>query len=68
MNARQSGVDATVAKIVAYLKDDPGAAGEVVRNELDLEKKRWSAAVAKALEAKTVRKEGEKRSTRYWAA
>jgi hypothetical protein len=57
----------TVELIVAYLRSHPGITGEGARKALGLEKNRWNTCVARAIKDGKVRKEGERRSTRYWA-
>jgi hypothetical protein len=57
----------TVELIVAYLRSHPGITGEGARKALGLRKNRWNTCIARGIKGGKVRKEGEKRSTRYWA-
>ena len=59
---------ARVSLIVSYVKSHPGAGGEAIRKALGLPRDRWAYYVTKALGAKQIRKEGQKRATKYWAA
>jgi hypothetical protein len=56
--------DAIVRRIAGH----PGTTGEDARKALGLEKNRWSTCLRIALDAGRVRRVGEGRSTRYWAA
>jgi len=56
-----------VGLIVSYVKSHPGTGGEAVRKALGFAKDRWAYYVTKALGAKLLRKEGQKRATKYWA-
>jgi len=53
--------------IVSYVKSHPGTGGEAVRGALGLAKDRWAYYDTKAQNAKLLRKEGQKRATKYWA-
>ena len=53
--------------IVAYLRSHPGVTGEEARKTLGLKKNRWNTCVYRAIRQGKIRKEGEHRSTRYWA-
>ena len=61
------GPAARVSLIVSYVKSHPGTGGEAVRKALGLPRDRWAYYVTKALSAKQLRKEGQKRATKYWA-
>jgi len=50
--------------IVKYMKPHPGTTGEAARKALGLPKHTWST---RAVAQGTLRKEGDRRSTRYWA-
>jgi hypothetical protein len=56
-----------VESIVAYVQKHPGTSGEAARKSLGIDRNKWSPSVAKAIEAKKLRKQGERRSTKYWA-
>jgi hypothetical protein len=58
---------ATVELLVKYLRSHPGSPGEEARKSLGLLKHTWNARVSRAIKEGKVRKEGELRSTRYWA-
>ena len=53
--------------ITAYVRQHPGTSGEAARKALKIERSQWSPAVSKAITEKKIRKEGERRSTKYWA-
>jgi hypothetical protein len=61
-------LQANVTAIVGYVKAHPGQSGEVVRKTLGIERGRWSPAVRHSVEAKLIRREGENRGAKYWAA
>jgi hypothetical protein len=65
----QTAVDAasTIDLIVKYLRSHPGTSGELTRKALGIARPRWSKAAARAVAAGKLRKEGERRSTKYWA-
>ncbi len=54
--------------IVKYLRSHPSSSGEDVRKALGWVKNVWSSRVSRAIEEGKVRKQGDRRSTRYWAA
>ncbi len=56
-----------VDKIIKYFRSHPGVTGEDARKALGLVKNRWNTCVSRAAKRGQVRKEGEKRRTRYWA-
>jgi hypothetical protein len=56
-----------VQLLVAYVKSHPGENAERVRKALGLNREVWLRAVAHGLDQKLVRREGERRGTRYWA-
>ena len=50
-----------------YLRTHAGVTGEVARKSLGLEKNRWNTCVYRGIRDGKIRKDGERRSTRYWA-
>jgi len=58
---------ATVELLVKYLRSHPGSPGEEARKCLGLVKHTWNARVSRAIKEGKVRKEGDRRATRYWA-
>jgi hypothetical protein len=56
-----------MALIVKYMKSHPGTTGEAARKALGLPKHTWSNMAAKAVAQGRLRKEGDRRATRYWA-
>jgi hypothetical protein len=56
-----------VESIVAYVRQHPATSGEAARKSLGIDRNKWSPSVAKAIESKKLRKQGERRSTKYWA-
>jgi len=65
---RGQNTDTDAELIVKYPRSHPGTSGEAARNSLGLEKNRWNTCVYRALRDGKIRKDGERRSTRYWAA
>ncbi len=63
----QEAVADRMGLIVKYLKSHPGTTGEVARKALGLQKHTWTTMAAKAVAEGKLRKQGERRSTRYWA-
>jgi hypothetical protein len=65
----QTAVDgaSTIDLIIKYLRSHPGSSGEATRKTLGITKPRWSKAAARAVASGKLRKEGERRSTKYWA-
>ncbi len=59
---------ATVDLVVKYLRSHPGSPGEEARKSLGLVKHTWNARVSRAIKERKVRKEGDRRATRYWAS
>jgi hypothetical protein len=57
----------TVDLVVKYLRSHPGSSGEEARKSLGLVKHTWNARVSRAIKEGKVRKEGDRRATRYWA-
>jgi hypothetical protein len=53
--------------IISDIAANPGTTGALAKTALGLEKNRWSFCIARAIKEGKVRKEGELRSTRYWA-
>jgi hypothetical protein len=53
--------------IVAYVKSHPGTSGEEARAALGIPKPQWGTYVARALKGGQLRREGQKRATKYWA-
>jgi len=53
--------------ILAYMKSHPGTSGEAARAALGIPRGQWGTYVARALKGGKLRKEGQKRATRYWA-
>jgi hypothetical protein len=66
--AKSTGTLSVVESITAYVTQHPGTSGEAARKALKIDRNKWSPAVAKAIAGKRIRKEGEKRSTKYWGA
>ncbi len=64
----QETVAERMALIVKYMKSHPGTTGEAARKALGLPKHTWSTMAAKAVAQGKLRKEGNRRSTKYWAA
>jgi hypothetical protein len=62
---RSTAEDAEV--IAKFLRSPPGTTGEQARKTLGLEKNRWNTCVYRAIRDGKIRKEGERRSTMYWA-
>ncbi len=58
---------ATVELVVKYLRSHPASTGEEARGSLGLVKHTWNARVSRAIKEGKVRKEGDRRATRYWA-
>ena len=58
---------ARLALLVMYIKSHPGITGEAARKALDMQKHTWSTMAARGVAEGKLRKEGERRSTRYWA-
>ena len=58
---------AVLELVVKYLRSHPGSAGEEARKHLCLVKHTWNARVSRAIKEGRVRKEGDRRATRYWA-
>jgi len=58
---------ATVELVVKYLRSHPASTGEEARKNLGLVKHTWNARVSRAIKEGKVRKEGDRRATRYWA-
>ena len=58
---------ATVELLVKYLRSHPASTGEEARKSLGLLKHTWNARVSRAIKEGKVRKEGDRRATRYWA-
>ena len=65
---KSTGTGSVVESITAYVTQHPGTSGEAARKALKIDRNKWSPAVAKAIAEKRIRKEGEKRSTKYWGA
>ena len=57
----------TVDLVVKYLRSHPASTGEEARKTLGLVKHTWNARVSRAITDGKVRKEGDRRATRYWA-
>ena len=53
--------------VVAYVKSHPGSKPEAIRTALDIPQQQWGTYAARALKTGKLRKEGEKRATKYWA-
>lgn len=64
---RGQSTDADAELIVKYLRTHAGVTGEVARKSLGLEKNRWNTCVYRGIRDGKIRKDGERRSTRYWA-
>lgn len=54
-------LDRDVAKLVAYVKANPGTSTEKARAGLKLEREIWKSTVARAIETKQVARKGERR-------
>ncbi len=52
--------------VIRYVKDHPGCSGEAARKELGLPRGKWNTTVKKAIATGQLRKEGQKRATRYF--
>jgi hypothetical protein len=69
--ASPSGTPSTASltqRIAEHIEAHPGQTGEVARAALGVTKPRWSKAVALAVATGKLRKEGERRATRYFPA
>lgn len=61
-------IAAAEGAILAYVRKHPGAKGEDIREAVGESRASFRLPLNKLLEAGKLRKKGEKRATRYWAA
>jgi hypothetical protein len=53
--------------ILAHFRTHPGDTGEAARKKIGMARGQWSYTIGALMETGALRREGEKRATKYWA-
>jgi hypothetical protein len=52
---------------VSYIKSHPGTLGQNARKALGFPRSQWHTYISRAIKSGKLRREGDRRGTKYWA-